>query len=173
VLANPTRQRILEMLLAKAPLDVSTVARSAGIDLPTASRHLRALQSRGLLAAEAAGRHLFYRPWADPSVAQAAPMLAALKASIQRHEPIPARLQALTAFTHSRRILILRTMAAGASKAESLTAGCRIPSRALYRHMDKLKRRGVVRAQNAASWQLVRSEPGLLLDLVTLVLGES
>jgi DNA-binding transcriptional ArsR family regulator len=145
---------------------------ACGIDEPKASCHLRALQSRGLLVAERVGRRVFYHLQTDPLVAGADEMLAALRASIRRHDPISSRMHCLTAFTHPRRIQVVRGLDASPMRATELVIRCGISAPALHRHLAKLRRRGLVEAEGESVWHLTRPEQGFARDLVDLVLAK-
>ena len=172
VLANKTRQDILETLCAGPPLHVEAVAAACRISEAKASDHLRALQSRGLLAVERWGRFVFYRLQADPSVQYADAVVRMCRASVRRRDPIAERIFALTAFTHARRIALARALARQPAEAGELASRCGISRQALYRHLDKLQRRGVVEFSDRDHVALVKPKAPLLRDLMELVCAE-
>jgi DNA-binding transcriptional ArsR family regulator len=59
-LADPTRQKILEMLQEKEKT-VSEVVEAFNLTQPTVSHHLEILSRRGLLTSRKEGKRVFYR----------------------------------------------------------------------------------------------------------------
>lgn len=59
-LADPTRQKILEMLLEKERT-VSEVVEAFKLTQPTVSHHLEILSRNGLLTSRREGKQIFYR----------------------------------------------------------------------------------------------------------------
>ena len=137
-----------------------------------ASINLRWLQSRGLLAVERVGRWTFYSPQADVRVRDAAALLRIMTASIRRRDDRQQMMQALTAFTHPRRLLLLQALMTSPLTAEQLVRRCQFSLPAVYRHADKLLRRGAI-AQKAEHqpYCLVKPSNPLLADLMVLVTG--
>jgi DNA-binding IscR family transcriptional regulator len=79
-----------------------------------------------------------------------------------------------TIFTHLRRLLILRHLAGKrACTQDGLVAAVRMSRAATLRHMDKLRRRGVVMAiaDSSGAWTLVRNAgPPVRRKLLEIVL---
>ena len=59
-LADPTRQKILEMLLEKE-ITVSEIVEAFNLTQPTVSHHLEILARNGLLTSHKEGKQVFYR----------------------------------------------------------------------------------------------------------------
>ena len=59
-LADPTRQKILEMLLEKE-ITVSEIVEAFNLTQPTVSHHLEILTRNGLLTSRKEGKQVFYR----------------------------------------------------------------------------------------------------------------
>ncbi len=59
-LADPTRQKILEMLLEKE-ITVSEIVDAFNLTQPTVSHHLEILARSGLLTSRKEGKQVFYR----------------------------------------------------------------------------------------------------------------
>ena len=148
VLANPLRLACLRAVIDQPGSTVEQVARQANVALPVASLYLRHLQARGLIRPERVSRWVRYTAAADEAVAHAGPVLAAIgPALLQSRRPYAALLQILTAFTHPRRLAILRAM----PEAETVSfaalrrdTGISVP--ALCRHLKKLERHGMIAA---------------------------
>jgi DNA-binding transcriptional ArsR family regulator len=145
VLANRLRIRILLLLLRRPDRSVAEVAASLGIGRPAASQYLRALNARGLLRADRAGRSVRYRLGADPAVAPARVLLDAVRHALERgRQPERTLFRLATAFTHLRRIHIYRALAAGPLDAGELAGVTGVSRQALQRHLAKLRNRGFV-----------------------------
>lgn len=69
-IADPTRARMLSVLLGGESLPAGELARAAGINASTASAHLARLMEEGLLAVRKQGRHRYFRV-SDADVARA------------------------------------------------------------------------------------------------------
>jgi len=69
VLANSRRLKIMEMLLEKERLGVSTISHKLGLSFKSTSRHLCLLESGGLLEREQEGLFAFYKIKKDLKVA--------------------------------------------------------------------------------------------------------
>ncbi|HUJ74418.1 MAG TPA: metalloregulator ArsR/SmtB family transcription factor, partial [bacterium] len=64
-LANPTRRKILELLLA-GPLSAGDIASRFALNRPAVSEHVHVLCAAGLVTEEERGRHRFYHLDARP-----------------------------------------------------------------------------------------------------------
>jgi DNA-binding transcriptional ArsR family regulator len=116
-----------------------------------ASLYLRALNARGLLAARRLGRHVFYHAEADASMTAASALLDAIRKEAAGHsDPVQPLYRAATAFTHPRRTLIVRALAAGPADFAALRADTGISRDALGRHLRKLLVRRVVVLRDGA-----------------------
>lgn len=69
-IGDPTRARMLAVLMAGDVLPAGEIARAAGVNASTASEHLAKLVHEGLVTVEARGRHRYFR-LADGDVAHA------------------------------------------------------------------------------------------------------
>ena len=147
VLANRRRLRILGWLLAHPNQSVSSVAQRLRLSLPVTSRYLRALEARGLTRTRRAGPWVCYRPEAHPSVPGAIALLKAIRRVFATaDDPVEMIYRNATAFTHPRRLRIMRVLGASGRTMESLRREAGLSRRALSRHLRKLaSRRFVVR----------------------------
>jgi len=173
VLANLRRLRVLHAVSRSGRISVSAVAAQCRLSLPNATQMLRALQARGLLRAQRVGGWVFYSPDPDPAVAFARPLAAALRTALsadaQTRRDI---LRQLTAYTHHRRIAIVRAVSAGSQTKPAVARACRISAQALTRHLDKLQRRGVIGERDEHLLLLTPASP-LAATLLTLALTET
>ena len=172
MLANARRLRVLAHVLAAQRASVTQTARACNLPLQQASGNLRGLQSRGLLAVERVGRWTFYSPQADPSVRDAESLLRSISAALRRPDEISDILQAVTACTHPRRLQLLQALEQGPLTAEQLVRRCQISLPAVYRHAEKLLRRGaIVQDSSYQPYRLATASNPLLADLLALVVG--
>jgi len=124
---------------------VSELAAVAGMRVAVASPHLRALNARGLLQVERRGRWVCYRPGPDVAMPGSALILGAIKQTVDvEEEPVEAVYRQVTAFTHPRRVAIVRALVGGPLTSRQLQQRTRISLRALCRHLRKLADRGIV-----------------------------
>jgi len=172
VLANPTRLRVLRTLQRCTPLTVSQIAKHHRLSMSHATQVLRALQARGLLRANRQGTWVFYAAEANASIGYAPQLARALEDALQAGEnEIDGAIAALTAYTHERRIRIVRALVAGHATREALRATCHISSQALGRHLDKLARRGVIEERDSRLHFCQRQSP-LQATLMGLACGQ-
>lgn len=64
-LGEPVRVEIIRYLLLNGQVDIGTIAENMPQDRSVISRHLNLMQETGILTAEKAGRHMYYRLNAD------------------------------------------------------------------------------------------------------------
>jgi DNA-binding transcriptional ArsR family regulator len=146
MLANNRRLALLKAMVDAPPQSVGQLAERCGMSEAAGSQYLRQINARGLCRAVRQGRWVLYELSADPKVRGSAALLGALRAELRSckddfHRPF----HALTAYTHPRRIAIVRYLQAqGPCAVDSLRKGCALSAAALWRHLDKLSRRGVV-----------------------------
>jgi DNA-binding transcriptional ArsR family regulator len=169
VLANPVRLRVLRHVADQGETNVSEAARTCHLPLSSTTAALRALQARGLLGVRREGLFVVYVAHADDSVEHAPAILSAVQQSFRRRDSMEEIVRAATAFTHVRRILIAQALAAKPVDAATLSVVCGISKPALYRHLDKLMRRGVVATDGQDRWRLIPPDSPLLRELVALV----
>ena len=169
VLANSVRLRVLQYVAERGETYVSETARACRLPLSSATMALRALQARGLLGVRREGLFVLYSARADDSVEHAAAVLAAVLQAFRRGDAPAEIMRAATAFTHVRRIRMVQALAAQPEDVATLAVVCGISRPALYRHLDKLARRGVVSADGGDVWRLTAPDSRLLQDLLTLV----
>ena len=145
VLANRKRLKIFGFLLIGDGQTVSSVARHARISLSAASKYLRLLESRGLLVANRIGARVKYRAPGNRTTPNGS-LVSVLRAIFDRSpKPEPAIFRLVTAFTHPRRVDILRALRGGPLTIDQLQAVTPMSPRALQRHLSKLEKRGFVR----------------------------
>ena len=146
VLASPNRLRCLKAVLKAPGRTVEDVAAAVGLTEPKTSLALRALQSRGILSSRRRSRWAHYHPEPDPAVATAKPFLDAAKhALVDNRMPEQDFRSAMQAYTHPRRIAIVRAVAhADNLQPADLCEMLHVSPEAMGRHLKKLKTLGVV-----------------------------
>ncbi len=146
VLANKIRLRVLRELSKRPEQSVSDVARRLGLSLSLASQSLRALNARGLLVARRSGRSVCYSACADRSIPDSAGLLDAILQSFVDDKRAEANIfRYTTAFTHPRRVLVIRSLSEAPMRLHEIRAKTGISPRALCRHLRKLIARGFVK----------------------------
>ena len=170
VLANKRRLHCLRAVLETPGATVGEVAASAGLPQNQTSACLRTLQARGLLQAGRISRWVHYHPFADPLVPVAAPILSGLsRALLQEKRTCPQIIRSLTAFTHPRRLTLLRLLQKGkALPFSALARQSGISPAALARHLHKLKKREMV-DENGGEWALSGKPDRLAQLFLTLI----
>lgn len=167
VLANRTRLQILALLHREPGLSVSHVAGRIGSSIPTASQALRALESRGLLAAQRKGPRVHYRPKLARPDEPLHDLTHALRELLGRELGTDEAFRIVTAFTHPRRIAMVRQLGRGSLDAARIRTACRVSSPAVTRHLRKLRSRGVV-LSNRHGYELAARPNRLLQALIQL-----
>ncbi len=169
-LANRKRLRILKRIMSEPDISVSDIARNERISMSVASEYLRALNARGLIQAKRRGRRVFYKADHDPSLPETRILLKSLQSAFRkRPTPFDAVFRSFTAFTHPRRIALIRAVASGADRIGSLTRLTRIPRRAAFRHLAKLSARDCVR-QTGGRYQCKNPSDPLTRAMMALAL---
>ncbi|MBI3987101.1 MAG: ArsR family transcriptional regulator [Lentisphaerae bacterium] len=170
-MANRLRLRLLQGLLRDPGQTVSEMARRIGVSRPVASMYLRALNARGFLKAQRSGTWVSYRPAADRSNPNAAELLSALEdAFAARKDSMGGIYRLITAFTHPRRLDIVRALQAGELTAREIRMRIDISRDALRRHLRKLQARGFL-IQNDGRWRCACPRAPLAATLLRLACG--
>ncbi len=145
VIACETRLQLLGLLFKNEGQCVAELADAVGVSPQNASIQLRALSSRGLISPHREKLKVLYRPEVNEDVAHAKTILEALRKCAEdgmSHETV---IRQATAFTHLRRILIVRALNGKHQKFEELQASTGISPSALSQHLAKLEARGFVK----------------------------
>ena len=145
VIANESRLRLLWTIFDVDGFSVSQLGRSIGISDQNASIQLRLINSRGLITPRRDGMELIYEAEPNVEVGAAPDLLDALRECHEKDISINNVIRAATAFTHARRIQIVRELAIRPLKPAELENRTGIKARALYRHLSKLEARGFIR----------------------------
>ena len=163
-LANHTRIRVLRLLAVLGEMTVSQLAEAVALESSLVSGHLRVLAAAGLVWRRRSGRAVAYRlaeRAGNPVTAAALEVLQQVFRAIRATDPKrialadqtgsptssdAALFACFTAFTHPRRLQILRHLAHhGAASPAELATCLSMSMCACLRHLAKLERRGVLR----------------------------
>jgi DNA-binding transcriptional ArsR family regulator len=165
VVACETRLQLLWHIFQHEKLFVTELARLSGISTPTATIHLRALNARGLIIPHREKMKVFYRAEANSAVAFAPELLAALRNCCENDIPFKTVIRRATAFTHERRIELIRSLTQSEQTFDELLKTTGMSASSLSRHSGKLKARGLIR-RNRGKYRL--EKPGDELGHVLL-----
>ncbi len=145
VLSNESRLKLLWRLMQEGEMSMTRLAQSVDLSAPSASKHLRALNSRGLIKAERRGLYLFYSAEANAGVDYASELLEALHECYLNAVSYSQIIRWATAFTHPRRIAIVRALNGTGMPTAALSIKTHISPESLFRHVKKLEKRGFVK----------------------------
>jgi len=148
VLACETRLKMLRLLFENGELCVSEMADLTGISPHNASTQMRALNARGLITPRREGQRVIYRAEANEELDAAPLLLEAVRDAFAKKTPAKTVFHACTAFTHERRIEIVRVLTGGPRSFGDLMQETGMSSAALWNHLDKLSSRGFVKARD-------------------------
>lgn len=145
VIACETRLQLLWHIFEEGELSVNPARVLVGISQPSASTQLKALGERGLIVPRREDMRVIYRAEANSAVDFAAELLDALRKCFQTSMSFKTVIWQATAFTHERRIEIVRALNGKQLSSMKLLDATGMSSTALSRHLDKLERRGFVK----------------------------
>jgi DNA-binding transcriptional ArsR family regulator len=144
VIACESRLRLLWALFEAGELSVSELAYRTGMGSAQASLQLRALNARGLITFRREKMRVLYRAEANELTDFAARLLEGLHVCYARKMRFSTVIRQATAFTHSRRIEIVRILQRGSLSSDELLLVSGMSSSALSLHLRKLVARGFV-----------------------------
>lgn len=173
-LMNVRRLACLAIVLKSPGLSVGKIAVKAGIPENQTSMNLRALQARGLLSARRDGRWIRYFPEPDPLVNHAAAVLDAVRRELRggNERDTNGLRTTLCAFTHSRRLTILKClMLQDEITCETVASRTRISKPAVWRHLETLRNAGLVYETKDGLWLLMARKrlPALAQKLLDVI----
>ncbi len=145
VIACETRLQLLWQIFEAGELTVTELRFLVEISQPNASNQLRSLSECGLIISRRSEMSVIYRPEANETVKFGQELLKALHRCYVRSEPFAEIIQQATAFTHQRRIEIVRALQKMPLDFQGLQDATGMSMPALSRHVNKLERRGFVK----------------------------
>ena len=168
VLASEPRLQLLWLIFKEQEVYVQQAAEQTGMSVPNASTQLRALNARGLISSRRKKMMLFYRTEANSSVESASALLDALQICYKQKSSFKTLMHQATAFTHERRIEIVRILTDQTLAFHQLIEATGMSTSALSRHLEKLEARGFVKYRNGV---YQRATPGNPLGRALLKLA--
>ena len=167
VIASETRLKFLWHIFAEGELPVNQLVQRTGATRPNASNQLRALSARGLITYRREKNTVIYRAEANNGVDFAPNLLEALRQCHERSMPFKTVIRQATAFTHERRIEIVRALNGRKLSFGGLQKLTVMSPAALSRHLEKLKTRGFIKRTDGL-YRIVRPGNPLGRTLVDL-----
>ncbi|MBC8207215.1 MAG: winged helix-turn-helix transcriptional regulator [Kiritimatiellales bacterium] len=145
VIASETRLKMLWYLFAEGELTVMECSQFMRLSPSNTSFQLKMLRECGLVISRREKMEVFCRAEANSAVEFAPEVLEALRRCHELGVSFKTLIRHATAFTHERRIEILRALRGRSLSALALRDATGMSSSAFCRHLDKLIRRGYVR----------------------------
>ncbi len=173
VLANKTRLKSLKVVIDNPDICVTDVAAALGTTEDEASKALRALQSRGLISARRVSRWVLYFPSPDPLVDSAKHFLKAVSKALHDDETynIMDIERACTAYTHVRRIAIIRLLYYSSPMSiSSIETATAYSFQAIKRHLAKLVDRQIV-SENEGAYSFCEPKDPFQKQLLRIILN--
>ncbi len=167
VLASETRLQLLWHLFEKGDLCVSQLEQLTGMSRPNTSNQLRALNARGLIASRREKTKVIYRIEANIGISFAPSLLEALRTCCDQSMSFKTVTRQATAFTHERRIEIVRALNGKRMAFGGLQVVTGISPTALARHLKKLKGRGFIKSADGL-YRLIRPTNPLGRELLLI-----
>lgn len=146
---------------------VQEVAEAETVSEVVASQHLRLLLEHGFLESISKSKWVFYSTApANKTYSEflLTPLTKELLVSKTKRTEL---IHHFTAFTHPRRIDIVKTLLTGNRQFEQLVCECDISAQALYRHLEKLITRNFIAKNNETIYRVIQHKNGLKGALIT------
>ncbi len=143
--STESRLKLLWLLFETGELSVKKLALGSGITESYASFQLKVLFSAGLLRFRRKNMCVIYRAEALMKDSLTAELLVALGHCCEKKVPFESITRQVTAYTHERRIEIVRLLVDGSLSFNKLMERSGMTSSALSRHLLKLEARKIVR----------------------------
>ena len=144
VLANQTRLCLLFEIIRSSPLSVAQLSAHADIFMASASAHLKELHTYGLITPNRRKQSVYYAVRTSPPETNPKIVLPPLINSAKSNMSTDKIIHLATAFTHQRRIEIVRMLSSNPQTTAELLESSNIKRSALNRHLSKLINRGFV-----------------------------
>ncbi len=160
-LANRTRLRILRRLIEKPVLCVSDIAKIESLSETVASQNLKLLHEHDFINPNPVSKWVYYHISNFKESSYASILFKPLKKRISASRVQEgALIHIFTAYTHPRRIDIVKSLQTEPKTFEQLIKTCDISGQALYRHLNKLIARGIL-AETANVYRIIPQQSGL------------
>ena len=144
VIASEPRLGLLHLLVEAGELCVSEVQSRSGMSRTNASNQLKTLCAYGMISFRRKDMKVIYlaEPVFPDSVA--AHLLEAIKACFLQEVRFSEIVRFATGFSHGRRIEVTRAIGNAGGNFEMIQKKTGMSRSALFRHLDKLERRGFI-----------------------------
>lgn len=159
-LASQTRLCLLFEIIRHAPLSVAQLATQTAMQTANASMQLKELHTYGLIAPYRRKQSVYYAIRNLPPELYPRLLLPALVNAANSNTAPAEVIHLTTAFTHQRRVEIVRLLTKGTQTTNELLDCSNMKRSALSRHLSKLKRRGFV-LQNNNGYRLIHQKKKL------------
>lgn len=153
VLANRTRLNLLFEIIRHAPLSVAQLAVQTDRQTANTSMQLKELHTYGLITPNRRKQSVYYTIRERPPEIYPQLLLPTLIHSAKSNTSPDVIIHLATAFTHQRRIEIVRLLSGSPKTARELLDSSNMKRSALSRHLTKLKHRDFV-LQNDSVYRL-------------------
>ena len=157
VLANQTRLCLLSEIIRNAPLSVAQLAAQTDTQTANTSIQLKELHTYGLIAPYRRKQSVYYAIRNLPPELYPRLLLPALIQAEKLNTSHAEIIHLATAFTHQRRVEIVRLLSGGPKTTHDLLDSSNMKRSALSRHLAKLKNRGFV-VKNGSVYRLTRQK---------------
>lgn len=144
-IACESRLQLLWVLFEEKELSVCELAHRTGMGNAQASVQLRALNARGLISFRREKMRVLYRAQANEAIGYAPQLLEGLRLCHERGMEFSTVIRQATAFTHQRRIEMVRILKDEPMDSEQLLLASGMSSSALFLHLGKLTARGFIK----------------------------
>lgn len=169
-IACETRLKLLWVLFREKELCVSDAAECVRIGNAQTSLQLHALNERGLICFRREKMQVYYRPEANELVEFAPQLLEALRQCYERQMAHATVIRHATAFTHERRIEVVRALDRTTMSWNDLAIETGMSESSLFLHLGKLEKRGFV-VKTGDAWQLTRPQNRFGAHLLRIALS--
>lgn len=143
VLSGRVRLDLLRRVILRPGLNVSELAKEAGVGISDASQELRRIQSRGLIRRTSRGPAIVYTPVSDPLVPSAAPLLRVLKYLWPTERSDDPHIERIAkGLASERRVALVRILSKQPASMEELSGRLRTAPSNLTRHLAILRQTG-------------------------------
>ena len=165
VIASESRLELLHLLVENGELCVSEVQHRSGMSRTNTSNQLKTLYAYGMISFRRKDMNVIYRAEPVFEDSLSAKLLVAIKDCFLQAVPFSELVWAATGFSHGRRIEVVRAIGNAGGSFEVLQEKTGMSRAALFRHLDKLERRGFI-CHESDTYKL--SFPGNVLGKVLL-----
>ncbi len=170
VIAQKTRLALLRELILNPGLNVTELTLSVDRTESAVSMHLKQLHTAGLVVPYRQDQQVLYSVEAPANARFALQILPFLIKTLEKEAAYDPIIRMATAFTHQRRIEILRLLRTGPQSADYLMEKTKMKRSSFYRQIHKLEGRGFI-SQAGADYGISCPNTPLAKALLKAALG--